>query len=246
MDFTFGIITSGGYDNFILNIIKSIIKNNIPNYEIIIVGNTKIKQTDRINILTFNENIKPGWITKKKNIIALNAKYENIVLLHDYVKLGDNWYKGFLEFGNNFDFCVTRIINKDGNRFRDYTLFPYEVDYLNITYSPGKDIDPYFHDNCLLPYNFINNEKTNKYMYISGSYYVIKKNIAINNLLNENLVHGRGEDVEYSKRLHKKGIIIKCNYYSNVIFLKQKDSIDWDKEVNPQYLNKFTMYCENN
>lgn len=32
---------------------------------------------------------------QKKNIIVLNAKYENIVLLHDYVKLGDNWYKGF-------------------------------------------------------------------------------------------------------------------------------------------------------
>ena len=58
--------------------------------------------------------------------------------------LNDNWYNGFLKYGNNFDWCITKIINTDGSRFRDYTLFPYEVDYLNIDYSPGKDIDEYF------------------------------------------------------------------------------------------------------
>lgn len=246
MDFTFGIITSGGYDNFIVQIIESIIRNNIPNYEIIIVGNTKIKGTDKIKIFYFNENIKAGWITRKKNIIVLNAKYENIVLLHDYVKLGNNWYEGFLKFGDNYDWCITKIFNKNGTRFRDYTLFPYEVDYLNIFYSPGKDIDRYFDNYCLLPYDFENNIKTNKYMYISGSYYVIKKSIAINNLLDENLLHCRSEDVEYSKRLHSKGIIIKCNKHSDVIFLKQKDSIHWEREIHPFYLNKFITYCENN
>ena len=245
MDFTFGIITLGGQDDFINEIIKSIINNNIPNYEIIIVGNTKINKTDKIMIYEFDETIKPAWITKKKNLIVLNAKYENIVLLHDYVKFCDNWYEGFLNFGNNFDWCITKIINKDGNRFRDYTLFPHVVDYLNIFYSPGKDIDRYFDNNCLLPYNFINNEKTNKYMYISGSYYVIKTTIALNNLLNENLVWGKGEDVEYSKRLHSKGIIIKCNPYSSVKFLKYKQSVHWEKEIEPFYLNKFIMYCEN-
>ena len=83
-------------------------------------------------------------------------------------------------------------------------------------------------------------------MYISGAYYVIKKEIAINNLLNEDLVHSRGEDVEYSKRLHSNGFIIKCNHYSDVILLKQKDSIHWEKEIEPFYLNKFITYCENN
>lgn len=66
MDFTFGIITTGEYDNFILDIIESIVKNNIPNYEIIIIGNTKIKEMDNIKILYFDETIKSGWITRKK------------------------------------------------------------------------------------------------------------------------------------------------------------------------------------
>ena len=84
MDFTFGIITSGEYDNFIIQIIESILNNNIPNYEIIIVGNTKLKETDKLKILYFDETIRTSWITRKKNIIIWNAKYENIVLLHDY------------------------------------------------------------------------------------------------------------------------------------------------------------------
>jgi hypothetical protein len=245
MDFTFGIITDGNFDHFITLIIDSIIENNIPNYEIIIVGNTKIQETNKIKTIYFDENIKPGWITRKKNIVVTLALYDNIVLLHDYVKLEKNWYNGFLTYGNDFQFCVTKILDNDGTRFRDYTLFPYEVDYLNIFYSPGNDIDIYFNDNCLLPYDFINTIKTNKYMYISGSFYVIKKTIATKYLLDENLSHCQGEDVEYSKRLHSNGIIVKCNLYSSVIFLKQKGGLHWHKEIEPTYLKKFVSYCEN-
>jgi len=242
MDFTFGIITSGDADNYISTIIDSIVKNNIPNYEIIIVGHTTIEETNTIKKIHFDENIKTGWITRKKNIIAKNAKYENIVLLHDYVTITNGWYKGFLQFGNDFEFCITKITNKDGKRFRDYTLFPYEVDYLNIFYSPGKDIDAYFDSHCLLPYHFENNIKTNKYMYISGAYYVIKKNIALKYLLDEELIWGKGEDVEYSKRLHENGIIIKCNPYSEVHLLKQKQSVHWEKEIHEEYLKKLNEY----
>jgi hypothetical protein len=242
MDFTFGIVTNSMNDNNINIIIDSIFKNNIPNFEIIIVGNTAIKASDKITIFYFNETIKPAWITKKKNIIAKNAKYENIVLLHDYIKFDDNWYNGFLKFGNNFDWCVNKIINIDGGRFRDYTLFPMKSDCLNIHYSPA-DIDSYFNENCLLPYDFVNSIKTNKYMYISGSYYVIKKDIALKHPLNEGLCWGQGEDVEFSKRLHANGIIIKCNQFSSVQFLKYKDSTLWEKEISNEKLQKFIDHC---
>jgi hypothetical protein len=242
MDFTFGIITNGENDHNINIMIDSVYKNNIPNFEIIIVGNTTIKPSDKITVFYFKENVKPAWITKKKNIIAKNAKYENIVLLHDYIKLDDNWYEGFLKFGNNFDWCVNKIINIDGSRFRDYTLFSNKVDFLNINYSPA-DIDNYFNENCLLPYNFVNSIKTNKYMYISGSYYVIKRDIALKHQLNENLCWGQGEDVELSKRLHANGIIIQCNQFSSVKLLKYKDRVLWEREVSNEKLQKFINYC---
>ena len=66
MNFTFGIVTAGNNDNYIKIIIESIEKNNIPNYEIIIVGNTSINNYNYIQIINFDETIKNGWISKKK------------------------------------------------------------------------------------------------------------------------------------------------------------------------------------
>lgn len=241
MDFTFGIITAGDNDNFINIIIKSIQNNNIPNYEIIIVGNTKVFETDKITVIKFDESIYNGWITKKKNIIAENAKYENIVLLHDYVKLNDNWYQGYLKFGNEFHYCINPIINLDGNRYRDYMIFPgtYRLDHTPV------NIDKYFGENCLLPYDFENNLKTNKYMSISGAYYVIKKKVALIHKLDERLMHNQGEDVELSKRLHRNGIIIQCNKFSSVTFLKYKESVHWEKLINETMLDKYIEFCKN-
>ena len=84
MDFSFGIITNGDNDNYINQIIDSIEVQNIPNYEIIIVGATKVSRVNT-TIIPFDESVKAMWITKKKNLITLNAKYENLVFLHDYI-----------------------------------------------------------------------------------------------------------------------------------------------------------------
>lgn len=240
MDFTFGIITNGSNDEYINIIIESIKKNNIPNYEIIIVGNTTImdKGEDTIRIFNFDESIKPGWITRKKNIITENAKYDNVVLLHDYIKFNDDWYEGFLKYGEDYQWCITPIVNIHNVRFRDYTLYPYNIGHNGYSCISPAEIDEYFNDYCLLPYHFENNLKINKYMYISGSYYVIKKSIANMFPLDENLGHCQGEDVEYSKRLNNYGIIIKCNPNSKVTLLKEKYSFCWEREINNVMLEK--------
>jgi hypothetical protein len=107
MDFTFGIITGGNNDGMIGEIILSIQNQNIPNYEIIIVGESKIN-ANNCTIVPFNENIKPAWITKKKNIITELAKYENIVYFHDYIFLESGWYEGQLKSGNDFKIRMDR------------------------------------------------------------------------------------------------------------------------------------------
>jgi len=241
MDFTFGIITAGNSDNFITEIIKSIENNNIPNYEIIIVGNSKIPVTKNTRVIEFDESIKPAWITRKKNIITENAIYENICFLHDYVKLDEGWYEGFLQFGNDYDWGVTKIFNKDGTRFRDYTFHP--LGYGNFS-SPGTDIHPYFDANCLLPYDFVNNINVNKYLYISGAYYFMKKKVAMTHKLDEKLIHGWAEDREISGRLHRNNILIKCNKFSSVSFLKQQCSGCWEKEMNEEMTNYLIQWSK--
>jgi len=221
MDFTFGIITNS--DIFLPQIINSIKEQRIPNYEIIIVGNTQI-QDDKVRIIQFDESIKKAWITRKKNLICHNAKYENIVLIHDYVKFDKDWYNGFLKFGNNFDYCVTKIKTIDGRRYRDFTLYQGGLESL--------------FPSCLLPYSYDPPENIRKMLYISGAYYIIKKDIALKYPLNEDLTHGGGEDVELSQRLATNNIHIQCNAYSSVSLLKNAGNCNWEKVLTEQEITQ--------
>ncbi len=232
MEFTFGIITNGQNDDNVLKIIESIRALNIPVFEIIVVGYrcvNPIRFRQNVRFVQFDESLKPNWITRKKNMICELAKYENVVLLHDYVVFHPDWYAGFLRFGNSFDVCVTRILNRDGSRFRDYTLFPLYM----------GEIDTRFSAQCLLPYDFKHTPITARLSYISGAYYVVKKHIALQYPLDESKVWGEGEDVEFSYRTAGKGILSQVNPHSTVSFLKQKDTLPWQVEItDPQLLDR--------
>ena len=228
MEFTFGIVTSGIEDDNINKIIDSIEKQNIPNYEIIIVGNSKIVRNNT-KVIEFDENIMPLWITRKKNIITDLAQFENIVYLHDYIEFSDTWYTGFLEFGNDFDVCITKIANYDGTRYRDWCICMWNdptVSHIigernalisNIV-EPGMK--------CLLPYN---ENRLTKYMYLSGAYWISKKRVMLEFPLNENLCWGHGEDVFWSIQVREKYKFF-MNQHSEVKLLKQHNCIYTDAD----------------
>lgn len=212
MDFTFGIITAGDADHLILKIIESIEQQNIPNYEIIIVGNSEVSAKN-LRVMAFDETVKPGWITKKKNIVYQESKYENIVVIHDYISFDNGWYTGFLEFGNTFEYCVSKIKTIDGTRYIDYVFFN------------GEKINTYTQSRYFLPYSYIPPANMKKLLYISGAYFIIKRSIALRYHLDENLLHGEGEDIEYSQRLSNNNIYAVCNKYSSVSLLKSKSNV---------------------
>ncbi len=239
MKFTFGIITQNNVTltNFVID---SIEKQNIPEYEIIVVGSSDIRRNNTISV-SFDDTVYPGWITKKKNIITKLASYENIVYMHDYIILDNNWYRGFLHNGNNFDIIVNKISNSDGTRYRDWVL---NVDFVRGTkfkvldyiqmpilscpytwIADGSDITNILrvaNDTYTLFLNYNDNgEKWQKYIYISGSYFVCKKHIMEEYPLNELLLHNQGEDVEWSQRVRNK-YKFTFNIHSNVILLKHK------------------------
>lgn len=211
MEFTFGIITSGNNFDDISKIITSIKNQHIKNYEIIIVGGENAFELEEVVIhYPFDDTLKNGWITKKKNIITSKAKYENIVFMHDYIILHKNWYKGFLKFGNDFEIAMNKIYNKDNKRLRDWCLWTDNGNFVDNIVNPKL--------RCLLPYNV---ENLNEFMYISGTYWVAKRKLMEENPLNENLLWGQGEDVEWSKRV-RNIYSFKMNKHSKVLSLKQK------------------------
>tara|TARA_B100000900_G_scaffold416277_1_gene450954 strand:+ start:31238 stop:31933 length:696 start_codon:yes stop_codon:yes gene_type:complete len=218
MNFSFGIISNGENYNYLNKCIASINTQKIKNSEIIIVGSIekeKIIDNKNINFINFDETIKPGWITKKKNLITENSKFENIVYMHDYLMLHKYWFKGYSRFGNNFEIVMNKMLNPDNTRYRDWTLWPHNDSFVDKVLSDNE---------CLLPYSVTN---LTKYMYISGAYWVAKKYVMEEFPLNEDLSWGEGEDVEWSKRVRDK-YLFKFNKYSKTQLQKHK---------NPQFKN---------
>ena len=220
INFTFGIITDAqnGVNDFLPRAVQSIRELHIPKYEIIIVGTKReiikheiLSPDSRLTIIDFDESIKAKWITKKKNLITKNAKYDNIVYQHDYVTYDKNWYNGWKEFGDDYVACMNVIKNLDGTRYRDWVIFPdsFSEDLRNYANIQNNE--------SMLPYD---DNRFIKWQYFSGAYWVAKKWLMKEIPLEEFLVWGEGEDVRWSHYVRSK-YDLKMNPHSTVQILKQ-------------------------
>jgi len=210
MKFTFGIITGGNSDHSLNLIIDSIESQGISEYEVLIVGNSNVFRKNTF-VISFDETKKQAWITKKKNLITTNAKYENIVYSHDYVVFEPDWYKGYLKFGENFKVCMNKFVNPDYSRFRDWVIWPCNNNFMDDIVLPNRE--------CLIPYEMTH---LSKYQYISGTYWVAKRDVMLKFPLDENLSWGQGEDVVWSKNVRSK-YTFSMNPHSTVKSLKFKN-----------------------
>lgn len=195
MNFTFGICT--GYDDYqrLSDVIDSIKNLNIPNYEIIVAGNDSFLPTEDTIYIDMGEESQ--YITNKKNRIAQLAKYDNIVLFHDYYLFDESWYKGYLEFGDDWDVCSNPQYLINGNRhFTDWVIW----DHPEIPRYTSIDYDDW--------------TKTN-YMYQSGGYMLVKKNFLLQIPFEQNRPWATAEDVEWSLRM-RLAANWKCNKLSVV------------------------------
>jgi hypothetical protein len=200
MNWTFGITTDDTQRDRVLSIIESVRQQNIPNdcYEVIVVGGDPIEAPSVVHI-SFDETQRNVWITKKKNLIGQTAKFNNIAIGHDYVAYQPDWYKNFVKFGEDWGTCMNRIENIDGSRYRDWILKgAHFVDYNDYSQIGS--------------------------MYISGSYFCVKKQLLLSHPFDENLEWCKGEDVAWSDSIRHVWNY-KMNQESVVRFLKNKPVI---------------------
>jgi glycosyltransferase involved in cell wall biosynthesis len=225
-ELSFVIPTIGDADSRINQIIDSIEKQNIPNYEIIIVGGGAESiirtNTTHIPITTELDNL-----SRKKNIGIAASKYDTLVIMHDYHVFDDSWYIEFEAFGQDWDICVHAVYHSKeqghirGNGWRACLIpqYPELPDAMCIPW----DID------CLVPY-----------MPIQGSYWVAKKHVMVAEPLSEQLMFNQGEDIEWSSRVipgwlgilpitskYKIAANPKCKVYLNKIKPTYPGNPDW-------------------
>lgn len=211
IDWTFGIITVYEDKDRLQQIIESIRALEIPNYEILFVGGGDSEGIEGADIrkIDFDETVKDKWITRKKNIIAQEAKYDNIVLMHDYHIFHPDWYKNFVAFGTDWDICsCPQYLITGARNPMDWSLWD----------KPG------FGRAWSLNYN---DWSQTQYMYISGGFFIVKRHVLLEEPLNEDLVWNQEEDVEWSYRVRNK-YVMKCNGNSPVYHNK------WHRHAGPQ------------
>ena len=241
IDFTFGITTGGDVDERIQTICESIRKEKIPNYEIIIVGDSKVIGPD-VRIIPFDESVetyeymgkKHPPHAKKKNLIMKEAKYENVILLHDYISLKEGWYNGFLKFGNNFEVCMCPIVNTfEGTKSTNYFLNMFKhPDFLSLI---GGDSDA-----RRLPRDFKLTPLLSKLTYPEGKFQIYKKKTGLRFPLYE----GYGvEDTMMGVELANTNIMIHINKESEILFLKPHNHLQ-KSEISNENLDKLYNLSE--
>lgn len=235
MDFTFGIITNQQSNKFLPEIIDSIKNLNIPNYEIIFVGESNIQDTENIKTIPFDESIKNAWITKKKNIITQNAKYDNIVYSHDYIKYDPDWYEGYLKYGEDFKVCCNVVLNLDNTRYMDWLWWDWPGAHMANAHNiwiPNNE--------QMLPYT---ETRASKFMYVNGSYWVAKRDVMIEFPLDENRAWCELEDVTWSKQVVTK-YKLSINTNSTVRLVKEGKGSHWKVTSENVYNNLVVPYLD--
>lgn len=203
-DVTFGICVNGD-SPYLDTLIASIhdmyhLSENVGKYKIIIAS-----QTDK-------------WLPAKKNWIADQAQYPNLCIVHDYYKF-DKFWDGWSAAMNKLycpDVQCCAIETLEGKRSADWMINPNVLDKAMDTYPELADIlrkaGP--HENGpryvnALPYTV--SDLTN-IQYISGGYILCKTDLLRKVRMDETLLPGSSEDVEWSERVIASGAKIIFNF----------------------------------
>jgi hypothetical protein len=220
MSFTFGIVTDGKRDDDVNVMIDSIEREmTFDDYEILVIGPSKVTGRNVQVIYNLKDEFHPirtnlGWITRKKNIIAQRAKGNYIVFLHDYIKLEDGWYAGWVKFlseVSDFEIGVNYVYTLEGPRHSDWLLSPVDM----------WELFPEFGQNHPIKYNvqIPIDLHLQKFQYISGGYWVATKEFSLKNPQIEECGWGEYEDIFWAKQT-RNSTTYQFNPYSSVKLLR--------------------------
>lgn len=229
MNITFGICV-GNDIQYLERVVESIYDQDWgidDDFEIIFAGDTvppRYEYGDDTFVLKDYEERKPMWITKKKNDIAKYSPYENVVLMHDYLALAPNWLETHKKIEDDWKILLCPVKNFEGTRHADWLVDPHLMNAV-IQISPDytkmlMDVAP--HENgpqyvSGLPYNERN---LSHIQYVSGGYVFLKKEVIKNVPMDEELIWGQAEDLEWSRRLRLNKIKFTFNPDTHIQILK--------------------------
>jgi hypothetical protein len=225
---SFIITTSGINDAEVRTVVDSIHAENIPEYEIIIIGGEATTVLgNNVKHIPFDETLwthmtvhgQPG--NRKYNLAVQASKYDIVVPMRDYIKLLPGWYQEFENYGLDWDICIHQEVLYTGVRGSGWRLDKY----------PGL---PRW---CMIPYDI---DHFVQYMSLPGGYWVAKKAVMLKYPLDETLLWGMEEDNEWNRRI-VPNCKIKCNPGCRVQYIKPKPD-DANHAIDVQTMESLNDY----
>lgn len=180
---------------------------------------------DGCDFIDFNETIKPGWITRKKNIITekLGYNYDLICFVHDYYQFDKDFLIEFYNWRNapendRYQLFQPRINTKEGTRHSDWLV---SQRYIVAVLQRHPELQPLHqalagHGEqiqyiCGLPYT---EHDLTHIQYISGGFIFGETSVFQSIPLDENRTWGQEEDIEWSMRI--AGARIKLGFMESL------------------------------
>lgn len=195
---TFGIVSDGRKNDRIMSIINRIFSFGIPNFEVIICGpapSDKLPMNVKILDDTDLYDDKRIPISRKKNRIIKNAKFDNLVIIHDRIMLSENWFLQIKNNGNYFDAIIPAILDETNH---------------NLHVNDGTSIPTYeTHNKYTLPTYGVS---WNQDLFIDGGIIIIKRQVATTIPIAPYLNWGEREDVQFSRNLYINGFYTYINH----------------------------------
>lgn len=212
-------IPTGPGDATGLNVVvKRILELEIPEKEILLCGRPgdNFHYWDQVRIVGEDIPAPPIWITKKKNVLVQEARFENVCLLHDRVFLPRNFMKVMHQFGDYYSFAAFQSLwfddrlNFSSLRYSDYGCAA------NDHVLMGASVDKNGEVSSFTPSLYAEVEKQNfknanplRYQqgsYLTGSLYIVKRQVWLSAPQNEKLFWSEFEDIEQAYRCQAMGI----------------------------------------
>lgn len=206
---TFGILTSGPSPQA-ARMAAAVLELNLPNVEIVFCGPRPagVPNDPRVSAIDLDAPEARGWITRKKNLIADRARYDNLCLLHDRYVITPDWADALDAYGQCYSFLTfPQVYYADVNqrfpqRYPDYQLLAQEHGIRGALTSGVYDADRVFHPDY---------DDFSETAFCCGGIYLARRSLWNLVRQNEALFHCEWEDISFGLECQRRGLPHRVN-----------------------------------
>ena len=206
---TFGILTSGASAQA-AEMASAILSLDLPDVEVIFCGPRPagVPNDPRVSAIDLDEPEPRGWITRKKNLIADRARFDNLCLLHDRYVITPDWAEALSTYGQCYSFLTFPQVYYAGvdhqfpQRYPDYQLLAQDRGIQGALATSVYDADRVFHPDY---------DDFSETAFCCGGLYLARRSLWNQVRQDDALFHCEWEDISFGLECQRRGLPHRVN-----------------------------------